>query len=83
MKVNDKLYGFEVTARRDIQELNGTLWELKHIKTGAQLIWLDNGEENKLFSVAFKTLPWDDTGVFHILEHSVLCGSGRSRSWIC
>ncbi len=59
------------------QELGGTLHEMTHKKTGAQLVWLENNQENKVFSIAFKTVPWDDTGVFHILEHSVLCGSEK------
>ena len=75
MNLHDVLHGFEITRVRESKELNGTLWEMRHQKTGALLAWMDNGEENKLFSIAFKTLPWDDTGVFHILEHSVLCGS--------
>ncbi len=50
---------------------------MTHEKTGAQLVWLDNGEDNKLFSIIFKTLPEDSTGVFHIIEHSVLCGSEK------
>ena len=75
MKTHDILHGFEIVRGRESRELNGTLWEMRHLKTGAQLAWLDNGETNKLFSIAFKTLPWDDTGVFHILEHSVLGGS--------
>lgn len=72
-----KLYGFTVNRIRQIDELNSTLVEMVHNKTGAELCWLDNGEQNKLFSVAFKTLPEDSTGVFHILEHSVLCGSEK------
>ena len=75
MKVNDILHGFKVIRVRESEELKGTLYEMEHVKTGAQLVWLDNGCENKLFSATFKTLPWDDTGVFHILEHSVLAGS--------
>ncbi|MGM9534246.1 MAG: insulinase family protein [Intestinibacter sp.] len=75
MKLEKNLYGFEVIRARESQELCGTLWEMKHIKTGAQLVWLENGEENKLFSISFKTLPENDKGVFHILEHSVLNGS--------
>ena len=77
MKINDRLHGFIIENERHSDELRGTLWQMKHEKTGAELIWLDNGEANKLFSVGFKTIPWDDTGVFHILEHSVLCGSDR------
>ena len=51
--------------------------ELVHDGTGTEAVWLDNGLENKLFSIFFKTLPEDSTGVFHILEHSLLCGSQR------
>lgn len=75
MKVNDILHGFEIVRMRESAELNGILWEMRHLKTGAQLVWLDNNDTNKVFSIGFKTLPHDDTGVFHILEHSVLCGS--------
>ena len=75
MKVNDILHGFKITRVRESEELKGTLYEMEHLKTGAELAWLDNGCENKLFSATFKTLPWDNTGVFHILEHSVLAGS--------
>ena len=75
MKVNDIIHGFKITRVRKSEELQGTLYEMEHLRTGAQLNWLDNGCENKLFSATFKTLPWDNTGVFHILEHSVLAGS--------
>ena len=75
MKENDIINGFEVTRVRENKEINGKLWELVHIRTGLKAAWLDNGENNKLFSINFKTVPWDDTGVFHILEHSVLGGS--------
>lgn len=72
-----KLKGFTLNRIREEKELNGSLIEMTHDKTGAELCWLDNGEVNKTFSVAFKTLPEDSTGVFHILEHSVLCGSDK------
>lgn len=75
MKLNEIIHGFEIIRIRKSEELKGTLYEMRHLKTGAELAFLDNKEDNKLFSVAFKTLPWDDTGVFHILEHSVLAGS--------
>lgn len=77
MKVNDCLHGFTVTRSESVDELSSQLIEMTHDKTGARLIWLKNNEENKLFSIAFKTPPSDDTGVFHILEHSVLCGSDK------
>jgi len=75
MKANDRIHGFTVTNIREIKEIEGRLVEMVHDATGARLVWADNGEENKLFSVGFRTLPEDSTGVFHILEHSVLCGS--------
>ena len=75
MTVNDRLHGFTVTNIREIKEIGGRLVEMEHDATGARLVWADNGDENKLFSVGFRTIPEDSTGVFHILEHSVLCGS--------
>lgn len=69
--------GFTVDRARHSEELGGDFYELTHIKTRASLCWLDNGCDNKLFCVGFKTLPEDSTGVFHILEHSVLCGSDK------
>lgn len=77
MKLNDIIHNFKITRVRQSEELGGTLYEMEHTKTKAQLIWLDNKEDNMLFSVSFKTLPWDSTGVFHILEHSVLAGSDK------
>ena len=77
MQVQDIISGFEVKRVRRFDELGGSLWEMEHRKTGAQLCWLDRPDENKTFSIAFKTLPEDSTGVFHILEHSVLCGSDK------
>lgn len=77
MNVNDILYGFRVLRVREYAELSGKLWELEHEKTGARLCWLDRPEQNKTFAIAFQTLPEDSTGVFHILEHSVLCGSDK------
>lgn len=70
-------YGFSLKQSRFLPELEATLVELIHVKTGAQLVWMDNKQDNKLFCVGFKTLPEDSTGVFHILEHSVLCGSAK------
>ena len=77
LSVGQKLNGFTVVRVRSVEELKSTLVEMQHDKTGAQLAWMDNGDSNKLFSVAFKTLPEDHTGVFHILEHSVLGGSRK------
>lgn len=77
LETGNKLHGFTVDRVRQVDELNATLVEMTHDKTGASLCWMDNGEDNKLFCIAFKTIPEDSTGVFHILEHSVLCGSEK------
>ena len=50
---------------------------LKHVKTGAKVAVLENDDENKVFYIGFRTPPKDSTGVAHILEHSVLCGSEK------
>lgn len=75
--VGTKLCGFTVEKVRAVKELDATLYEMVHDKTCAELCFMDNKADNKLFSVAFKTLPEDSTGVFHILEHSVLNGSEK------
>ena len=72
-----KLHGFTVRTREELPEIDGTAYVLDHDKSGAQLLYLRNDDNNKAFSIAFKTPPADDTGVFHILEHSVLCGSDK------
>ena len=76
-RVGDKYLGFTVNRIRSSEELGGRLVEMTFDRTGTELCWMDNGETNKLFSVTFKTVPEDSTGVFHILEHSVLCGSDK------
>lgn len=75
MKCNDIINGFEIVRVREIEELDAIIYEMRHVQTGAELVWLKRPDSNKTFSIAFKTLPEDNTGVFHILEHSVLCGS--------
>ncbi len=77
MNINDRLYGFTVTNREEISDAKGTLYTMKHDKTGAALAFLERDDRNMTFSIAFRTPPKDDTGVFHIIEHSVLCGSKK------
>ncbi len=69
--------GFTVTAKKTLAELDADAYVLHHRASGARLLYLACEDENKAFSIAFKTPPTDDTGVFHILEHSVLCGSAK------
>lgn len=77
MQIGTAIQNFRINNVRRLEELNCNLWEMEHEKTGAQLVWLDRADENKTFAIAFKTIPEDSTGVFHILEHSVLCGSDK------
>lgn len=77
MKEFENKYGFSLTSSERIDEVDGTLFDMMHDKSGARLIYLDRRDENTTFCIAFKTTPTDDTGVFHILEHSVLCGSRK------
>lgn len=70
-------YGFKIIRERALPEVDATLYEMEHIKSGASLIYLDRPDENKTFSIGFTTPPENDTGVFHIIEHSVLCGSKK------
>ena len=77
LKIGSKLCGFTVTRIREEKEIDGRLVEMVHDHSGAELAWVDNKDPNKLFSITFKTLPENSTGVFHILEHSVLCGSEK------
>ena len=79
MKKNDRLFGFLIKEVHEISHLQATMYVMEYEKNGARLIYMDREDENKTFSIAFKTLPTDDTGVFHILEHSVLCGSEKYR----
>ena len=77
MQINDLIHGFRVLERRSLPEIGADMWRMEYVKNGAGLIWLDRPDDNKTFSIAFKTIPQDDTGVFHILEHSVLNGSEK------
>lgn len=69
--------GFTVTHVETIDELDADAYVLFHHASGARLLYLACDDENKAFAIAFKTPPANSTGVFHILEHSVLCGSAK------
>ncbi len=70
-------YGFELIKEADIAELNTNAKFYRHIATGAELLSLENDDENKCFGINFRTPPVDSTGIAHIMEHSVLCGSKK------
>ena len=77
MKQGDIIHGFVIRRAREIAAIGAHLYEMEHIKSGANLIYIDRDDENKTFAIGFKTPPEDSTGVFHIIEHSVLCGSEK------
>ena len=68
---------FELIREKKIIELNSLAKIYIHKPTGAEILSISNNDENKCFGVAFKTPPKDSTGVAHILEHTVLCGSQK------
>ena len=73
-----KVYqNFELKWIKEIKEINNTLYFFKHKKNGAELIYFENDDINKVFTIGFKTLPEDSCGTPHILEHSVLNGSRK------
>ncbi len=71
------VHGFKLQREKNIKELNIHAEIFLHEKTGAELLSFSNDDENKVFGVVFRTPPSDSTGVAHILEHSVLCGSRK------
>lgn len=77
----DEVYnGFKLLEERDIKEVNSISRVFIHEKTGAKLIYLSNDDNNKVFTIGFRTPPEDSTGVPHIIEHSVLSGSRKYRT---
>ena len=72
-----RIHGFELIQERNIPEINTKAKYFKHLKSGAELLSLENDDENKVFGISFRTPPDDSTGLPHILEHSVLCGSRK------
>ncbi|MBQ8262033.1 MAG: insulinase family protein [Lachnospiraceae bacterium] len=69
------LDAYEVLQEKNIEDLNSNGILLRHKKSGAKVVVLENDDDNKVFYIGFRTPPKDSTGVAHILEHSVLCGS--------
>ncbi len=74
MKI-DLVKNYDLMQQKTLKDLQSEGYLLRHKKTGARVLVLENDDENKVFTVGFRTPPEDSTGVPHILEHSVLCGS--------
>ena len=71
----DRIPAYELILKEEISDIHSEGYLLKHKKSGARVMVLKNEDDNKVFNIAFRTPPADSTGVAHILEHSVLCGS--------
>lgn len=77
MSAPSNLHGFDLVKEEFVPEYNAKGFLFKHKKTGAEVMSLSNDDENKSFGVTFRTPPANSTGIPHILEHSVLCGSRK------
>lgn len=77
LQKNKIYHGFELTKTSYIPEISSTAYEFYHVQSGAKLFFVANNDDNKVFSITFRTTPTDDTGVAHIVEHSTLCGSRK------
>ena len=73
----ERFPGYTLVRTEDCPEQHGTLTVLTHDVSGATVLLVENEDTNKAFGIGFGTFPSDDTGVFHILEHSVLAGSEK------
>ena len=74
---NGEQYGFELLSQESVPELSSHAYLFRHTKTGAEVLSIVNQDENKCFGINFATPRNDSTGVAHIMEHSVLCGSKK------
>lgn len=75
MDCMEQLCAYTVVQKQELPEVNGVGYVLSHNKTKARVSVILNDDNNKVFTIGFRTPPSDDTGVPHIMEHSVLCGS--------
>ncbi len=73
----ENLQAYTLISKQRIEELKSDGFLLKHNKTGARVALLSNNDDNKVFYIGFRTPPKDSTGVAHIIEHTVLCGSEK------
>ncbi len=76
-EVNKIYYGFKLLEEHKIDEIESIGRVFYHEKSGARLLHIENGDNNKVFSIGFRTPPSDSTGVPHIIEHCVLSGSRK------
>jgi len=77
IREGDRIFGYFIRQVSELKEIGAFLYLLEHTLTGARHTHISNKDKENTFSVAFKTVPSDSTGVAHILEHTVLCGSHK------
>ncbi|MGD9364536.1 MAG: insulinase family protein [Desulfobacteraceae bacterium] len=77
LEVQSEIYGYQIQSIQPLKEINGFLYQLVHLATGARHLHISTSDKENTFGVTFKTVPSDSTGVAHILEHTVLCGSEK------
>lgn len=73
----EELKAYDLVEKQDLPEVKGTGYVLSHKKTKARVCVICNDDNNKVFTIGFRTPPEDDMGIPHIMEHSVLCGSKK------
>ena len=71
------LAAYEIVEERPIEDIASYGYILRHKKSGARVCVIANDDDNKVFSIGFRTPPEDETGVPHIIEHTTLCGSDK------
>ena len=80
LEINQIYHGFQLKKCEKLGDISATGYLFTHIKSGARLCYIETEDNNKVFSVSFKTPPDNDCGTPHILEHSVLCGSRKYQA---
>ena len=79
-EINKTYFGFRLIEEYNIDEIQSIARVFYHEKSGARLLHLENDDDNKAFSIGFRTPPSDSTGVPHIIEHCVLSGSRKYKT---
>ena len=73
----EELQAYEILDTDELTDIASTGYIIRHKKSGARIAAISNTDENKVFYIGFRTPPEDETGVPHIIEHTVLCGSEK------
>ncbi|KAK9873948.1 hypothetical protein WA026_002301 [Henosepilachna vigintioctopunctata] len=73
--VGETIHGFQVKKVEEVKDFKLVALLLEHEKTKSEYLHLFRNDSNNLFSINFRTTPMNSSGLPHILEHLVLCGS--------